>query len=78
MFSNAKEDGGTIVGALADLFTEQPICGIATSDKFNIEEDHITTSDMEWLQGSKSLKGRDMASSTESDDGNKVNKISQI
>ena len=77
MFSDAEEDGGTIVGASADLFTEQPICGIATSDEFNVE-DHITTSDMEWLQGSKSLKGRDLASSTESDNSNKLNKISQI
>ena len=77
MFSDAEEDGGTIIGALADLFAEQPICGVAALDIFNIE-DHITTSDMEWLQGSKSLKGRDLASSTESDDGDKVNKISQI
>ena len=77
MFSDAKKDSGTIVRASADLFAEQLICGIATSDEFNVE-DHITTSDMEWLQGSKSLKGRDLASSTESDDSDKVNKISQI
>ena len=77
MFSDAKEDGGTIVRASADLFTEQLICGIVTLDKFNVE-DHITTSDMEWLRGSKSLKGRDLASSTGSDDSDKVNEISQI